>query len=463
MENPGQKTGMFYGWSIVILLMYTLVHTAGNGFYGFMVYVPRLLEDLKCSAAQLQGAAVLWAVVFGLSSPLIGIWIQKYGARRVFITGTMCAGLVLLFLSMITDYRQLYVLNLAAGVVAAATILLPAQTVVTLWFDKYRGRAMALVMMGVGIGGAFVPWLITKFLVFFTNWTGSVGSFAEAPLALRLLTGMGGELTAWRGAVRVGVVLNYLIVVPPLALWLRNRPADVGQYVDGLEPTSESAGAAQSLLGVSVKRALSTPTFWLIFGVYLLQLVAMSGIQNNTQLFAEQQGGYTMKTAPYFMICAVLVTIPMRFIFGWLSDRLDPKYLMASAGLFLMGGTLALWLLVLRVGWRGTPPVVVFGLFQGFGVAANAVVLPILVGRCFGARDFGKIIGYVMMGFAIGVIFGPAVMAAIFDVTKSFELAFFYSTVLLTGSIVLAFLIRTTALHPEFNTGEEPAAAPAEA
>jgi MFS family permease len=462
MENPEPKGRVFYGWSIVILLMYTLVHTAGNGFYGFMVYVPRLLEDLKCSAAQLQGAAVLWAVVFGLSSPLIGMWMHKYGARKVFITGTMCGGLVLLFLSMITDYRQLYVLNLAAGVVAAATILLPSQTVVTLWFDKYRGRAMALVLMGVGIGGAFVPWLITKFLILFTNWIGSVGGFAEAPLALRLLTGMGGQLSAWRGAVRVGVILNYLIVVPPLALWLRNRPADVGQYVDGIEPTGDSAGAAQTLLGISVKRALTTPTFWLVFGVYLLQLVAMSGIQNNTQLFVERQGGYPMETAFRFYALATLVTIPMRFVFGWLSDRFDPKNLMAWSGFFLLGGTLTLWVLVLRLGMRGNLPVAVFGLFQGFGVAANAVTLPILVGRCFGARDFGKIIGYVMMGFAIGVIFGPAVMAAIFDATKSFELAFVYSTVLLIGSVVLALLIRTTALHPEFNTGEEPATAPSE-
>jgi MFS family permease len=309
---------------------------------------------------------------------------------------------------MITDYRQLYVLNLAAGVVAAATILLPAQTVVTLWFDKYRGRAMALVMMGVGIGGAFVPWLITKFLVFFTDWTGSVGSFAEAPLALRLLTGMGGQLAPWRGAVRVGFVLNYLIVVPPLALWLRNRPSDVGQFVDGVEPIDKAGTAARLLAGVSAQRAVRTPAFWLVTAVYLLQLVAMSGIQQNTQLFAEQQGGYTMETAPNFFIYAIHVTIPMRFIFGWLSDRFDPKYLMASAGAFLVGGTLVLWLLVLRLGMRGAPPTLIFAFFQGFGIAANAVTLPILVGRCFGARDFGKIIGYVMMGFAVGVIFGPA-------------------------------------------------------
>jgi hypothetical protein len=54
-------------------------------------------------------------------------------------------------------------------------------------------------------------------------------------------------------------------------------------------------------------------------------------------------------------------------------------------------------------------------------------------------------------------------MGAIFDKTGSFELAFVYSTVVLAISVVLALFIRTTALHCEFNSGEEPATATAEA
>ncbi len=66
-------------------------------------------------------------------------------------------------------------------------------------------------------------------------------------------------------------------------------------------------------------------------------------------------------------------------------------------------------------------------------------------------------------GHAVGVTLGPPVMAAIFDVTGSFELAFVYSTASLVISIVLALLIRTKALHHEFSNGEEPTAATAEA
>ena len=54
-------------------------------------------------------------------------------------------------------------------------------------------------------------------------------------------------------------------------------------------------------------------------------------------------------------------------------------------------------------------------------------------------------------------------MGLIFDLTESFELAFVYSTVLSAVSVVLALLIRTTALHSEFTAGGQPPAVPPEA
>jgi len=456
MEHPRKTGGVYYGWFMVVLLLYTLIHTGGNGIYGFMVFVPRLKEDLNCSAAQVQYAVVVWAIFFGLSSPLVGGWIQKFGARKMLIAGTCCVGLASLAFSMITSVWQLYAVFVLMGITAAATIFVPAQTLITVWFDKYRGKAMALVLMGIGIGGFFVPWLITKFLVLFGEWNSSIGNGAEPPVILRLLSGWRGEIDPWRGAVRAGVILNYLIVVPPIVLWLKNRPADVGQFVDGVEPAADVVETAQPVLGISAGRAVRTGTFWLLLSVYLLQLVAMSGVQNNQQLFLEVEAGYPLQTAYRFYSWALLMTIPMRYVFGWLSDHFDPKYLMSAAGICLICGALTLWFPVLKLGWRGNTPALIFAFFQGIGVAGNTVALPILVGRCFGVRDFGRILGFVMMGFAVGVIFGSPVVGWIYDKQGSFELGFLYAAVLLAVSVVLVLLIRTNALHSEFTAGDEP-------
>lgn len=428
MQPDSGGPRFFYGWTIVILLFYTVMHTAGNQFYGSSVFMPRVLDDLGISAFAFTAAGAVWAVVFGLSSPLIGGWLQRFGVRKVFIAGVCAAGVTGYLFSLITEIWHLVLVNLTTGVVAAATILVPTQTAITTWFDRFRGRAMALAMMGIGFGGFWVPLFITWLV---SNW-------------------------GWREAVRIGAVLNYLIVLPPLLIWLKNRPADVGQHVDGIAPGAEEAAAGgRRLVGVSAARALRTPTFWLIMAVYLLQLYVQSGVQMNTQTFAEKELGLSMGMAPLFISFALFVTIPMRFVMGYLCDRIDPKLVMATAGAFLAVASTIIWFGMIELGWIGYGPIVAFALVQGIGISGNAIGLPILVGRCFGEREFSKIIGLVMTSFAVGVIFGPPSMGLIFDTTGSYQMAYVATSVAAILSVVAALSIRTRALHGEFTTADD--------
>jgi MFS family permease len=256
---------MYFGWWLVILLFSTLIHTAGSGFFSGSVYMPRIIEALKCTTFAYTAAGAMWAVVYGLSSPLVGTWIHRFGARKVFITGISAAGVNALLWSMVTKIWHLVLLNMVSGFVAVATILIPTQTVITMWFDKYRGRAMALTLMGIGFGGFLTPLLIT--------WLVSIFD--------------------WRVAFRCGAVLNYLIVLPPVYLFLKNKPSDVDQPVDGIEPKGKTGTVTGPSSGVTIGRALGTATFWLIMGAHILQLFVLSGIQTNTQNFAEMQMGYS--------------------------------------------------------------------------------------------------------------------------------------------------------------------------
>jgi len=277
--------------------------------------------------------------------------------------------------------------------------------------------------MGIGVGGFIIPqfaaWLILEF--------------------------------GWRNSLRIGALLTYLIVLPPVLVFLKDRPSDLGQHVDGIVPEGGNSSGPQRALGISARRALRTPDFWLITGVYVLQLFVMSGLQMNVQNFAEAEMGYALLMATRFMAFALIITLPGRFIYGWLCDHLNPKYLMASAGLFLAGGAFVLWYFVIRLGWMNDYRAIgIFSLFQGTGIAGSAIVLPILVGRCFGEREFPKIMGLVMAGFALGVIFGPFSMGKIFDLTGSYAGAFFLATGVAGLAGILALFIRPHALKDEF-------------
>jgi MFS family permease len=165
--------------------------------------------------------------------------------------------------------------------------------------------------------------------------------------------------------------------------------------------------------------------------------------------------GYGITTAALFISLAVGISVPGRFLYGWLADRFSTQFVMATVGIFLAAGSLALKLFVITLGWRDLRPIVLFALVQGLGIAGFATVLPVLVAKCFGPRNFGKIIGLVMFGFAIGTLLGAPISAMISDKTGSYAAAWLVCSAVAALSVVLALFVRPTALHDEFE--EEPA------
>jgi len=242
MGTETQDKKIFYGWWIALLMMYTVLFTGGFGLYTFPVYVPRFQATFGWSRTQIVGAAAVWAVVFGLAGPFVGAFIQRLGARKVLVGGTLIFAAAWSTLSFITSLWQLYAVVALIGIACALTTLVPAQTVVTMWFDKKRGRAMGLVMMGVGLGGlALVP-LVAQFI----------------------------KLMEWRNALRLTSLLTCVFVIPPILLFLKNRPSDVGQLPDGAEPSEGDEGAAGGIVGVSANRAVRSAAFWLLFSASVL-------------------------------------------------------------------------------------------------------------------------------------------------------------------------------------------------
>jgi MFS family permease len=279
-----------------------------------------------------------------------------------------------------------------------------------------------------------------------------LGGMALPPLVAWLIQEVG-----WRGTYRVASLAILVLTLPPVLLFLKNKPSDIGEIPDG----RAAAGAEKTHVptGIPAGRAVRSAAFWLLFFTYLLQLYVMSAINVNTTAFAEGVG-YSPLIAPLFMAFAVGISVPGRFLFGWLTDRIAPQFLMAFAGLMLGCSALALYLLVIRFGMIDYVPIWTFGILQGTGIAASTVVLPILVGRCFGDLEFGKIQGLVMAGFAFGVILGGPSAAKIFDTTGSYAWAFVLCGAVGAISMVLVLLVRPEALHGEFQAVEAEAAAP---
>lgn len=419
MSDWRARTKVFYGWWIVVALFFIVLNTAGAGFYTFPIFIQSLIAEFGWSVTQISTAAALWALVYGFSGPFVGVLIARFGAQRTMLVAAMLWSLSLLGYASIRSLWMLYAWSLVSGIGVAGTTLIPSQTVITNWFNRYRGRAMSWMMLGIGAGGLLMP-----------------------PLNEWLIRQVG-----WRQTWLVGVALTWLLVIPLIAGFVRTKPADLGLRPDG---EAEIGSTRSRRSGLPVKQAVASLSFWTIFAVYSLQLVGLSALNFHFVPFAVQQAKFTSQQAAFFLGMTVGFSMLGRLTFGWFADRWSPAVLMAIGGLFLTCGPLILVVFVIRLGLAQTSLLWPYALLFGFGIAGNAIMPPVLVGRCFGELHFSRLQGLIMSGFAVGIVVGIPGAGRIFDTTGSYELAFLLCMVAFTLSSLLAVTVQPSRYHAQF-------------
>ncbi|RJP15567.1 MAG: MFS transporter [Candidatus Abyssobacteria bacterium SURF_5] len=410
------KQKVFYGWWIVLVSSFVIFFGTGIGFYSFGVFVKPLEASFGWSRAAISATIAVWALVYGVTGPVIGALLHKYGARYIIAASALIAGICWLFLSRLTGMSQLFVLMFFSGIGTAGITLIPNQTLISNWFDRYRGRAMGIMMVGIGLGGLTMP-----------------------PLANFLIT-----TYSWRVSFFVlGLIL--LGIIPPVLLFIRTRPADMGLEPDGVIHAHDGGSdlqerEARSVVGLSTNQAVRTSSFWLLFGAFACLIFGESGLTVHFVALIDDAGVSSQMAATYWAI-AVGISSAGRLGFGFLSDRFNPKNLIATThGLHAVALVLLLvFFLYLKI---QSPAVLLpFSILYGLSLGGSAVLLPVVVARCFGMLSFSKLLGLLMSGFALGVVGGPVVAGSIADATGSYTLAIIlFIAAFLTAAAAVSFV-----------------------
>jgi MFS family permease len=422
MTEARAETGMFHGWKLIGALSVILFFGVGGSVYVFPVFIASFQTEFGWSMTQISGGAALFAIVMGLSNPVVGALFARWGARTTMLTGAALLALTSLAYASLVGLWMLYAAMLVAGFAVASSTVLPAQTLVTHWFDRFRGRAMGITMLGVGAGGFLLPPL-NEFLI---------------------------RLLGWRLTWVVSCAILVVIVIPLIATFVRTRPSDLGLSRDGIGSDEARGAESAPASGLTTKAALATLTFWLVAGVFLLQITGVSALNFHFVPFAEQEAGFTSQQAAFFYGLAVGFSIVGRLLFGWLADRWPPTVLMAISLLLAALGPAVLELFFLRLRLHEVELLWLYAIPFGIGIGGNFVTLPVLVGRCLGELHFSKIMGLLMGGSALGVIVGLPVSGWIFDETGSYEWVLIACLVALLLSALLTALVRPSRHRDEF-------------
>ncbi len=412
-----RESGAFYGWKLVGALSVVLFFTGGGGLYVFPVFIASLQAEFGWSMTQISISAALFGITMGLSNPVVGNLFGRFGARKTMLVAASVSVLTLLAYAGLQNLVMLYVIALFSGFGVAGTTILPAQTLVINWFDRFRGRAMGLTMLGIGAGGFLLP-PFNEFMI---------------------------RVVGWRLAWVAAAAMLVGIVVPLIVIFVRTWPSDLGLRVDGASDLSDSA-PAQPVTGLSAKSAVATSAFWLLLIIYLLQITAVSAMNFHFVPFATQELGFDPQEAAFYYGLVVGFSIVGRLLFGWLADRWPPALLLSLSFVLMALGAALIEIFLLHLELRDARLLGLYALLFGIGIGANFVTMPVLVGRCFGQLHFSRIMGLLMSGFAVGIVIGIPGAGFVFDQTGSYEWVFIGCGSGLLLAMALCFLVRPNTI-----------------
>ena len=407
----------FYGWKLVFILWLLDFLNMGFPLYGGAVINTYMLKEIPMSRSAFGMGFTILNLFVGIPSILVGASIVRWGIRRTFGIGSALILVGALWLSLIASKPWHYWLGF--GVLTATGIsfgtIVPAATAITRWFSRYRGRTMAVTLSASGFAGFFV-----------------------VPLINRILTANGGN---WRQAwaIVAGIAVLSAIVA---FLFVKERPEDLGQSVDGgpgAAPSAEStaASARVSKFPWEPQQAYGTLAYWMILvGAIACQFPFFFFTAH--WLLHLKGVGISPAHAAWAMGLFTLGAVFGRLIGGWLMDAMEGRYaFMLGFCCYFLGSFLAIRVSPEAI-WIAYSAAVLYG--TGFGW--TFICMTTVTGHNYGPAAFPKVNGMILLLAALFCSPAGYLGGRIFDLYHSYKLAFELNSAVAAIGIVALFFAR---------------------
>lgn len=342
--------------------------------FGAILALPVLLSamsaDTGWTRAGISLGVTLNFLVMGIASIGAGYLSDRIGARPVLVLGV---ALLALGFACASRAPSLTSFQLAYGLIigsAAACFNAPLMSTVTLWFDRQRALAVALVSAGIGV----------------------------APLTMSRLTSWLLDAYGWRDAM-LTLGLGSLVVLMPATLLVRRAP-----------DSSTAAATTEHVAGLGqlVHKACRSRAFALLALTSLASCGTHSGPIFHTISYAI---GCGLTTATAVTIYGVegFAGLVGRIVFGVAADRYGVLRAFV-AGLLLQACAAGMYALTSQLD-------MFYAVAFAFGMAYGGVMplFAALARSYFPAQIMGTMLGILSFASSIGMATGPAVGGWVYD------------------------------------------------
>ncbi len=367
--SPAKRRPAYQAAATAFVVLFCIV---GVALWGLPFYYDFMVQQFGWTRAQVTSGNALSKLVVGPIFGFLAGWVvDRFGPRRMMMIGILMAGAALVGLGWVSSLGMFYFFYFfnALGYVCGGP--LPNQVLLTRWFDRSRGKAMGFAYLGIGIGGATVPWISHALVQHF----------------------------GWQAALRI-LGLSIIAVSLPLAFLMKEPPQ-----------ATTVGGVAKS---ASPKAAFKQTSFYLLTLGSMCSIAAVSGTQQNLKLLLSLDRHFTQRDAAGVLSLVLTFSIGGRLLMGWLADRFSKKYVMLLTYLFVAAGIPLLFL--------GTTRLVLYAsaAIFGIGLGGDYMIIPLMTAELFGIEILGRLLGVILTAGGIAEAAAPWLIGRLRDSTGSY-------------------------------------------
>jgi MFS family permease len=378
--------------AIIVLVLAFAANMVGRGVGdAFMVMVLPLSNEFGWGRAQVSSVFSIYLLVNGLSAPLTGVLIDRWGPRVVYPLGLILLGCACLVASHLTGIWQFQLtLGLLAGMGTSMLGMVPASMLISRWFRERMSTAMGVAYAGFG-----------------------TGTIVLVPLAQHSI-----ELQGWRDTYQwmgfgVLALLPILLVLP----WRRITPVAV-----------KSVTEIPSRV-VLLKNAFRSRAYWQIATLFAFTSMTTFSVVTQVVPFLVESGLSPLEAATAYGTAGLLSVfgIPTS---GWAGDRFGFRATVTVSFVASFVGIVALmafsfspsarWLVIV---WIAT-----FGSMQG----ARGPIVSSLAVKNFGGPGYATIYGTLFAFMSMAGAAGGLIAGGLYDLTGGYRAGFVFSMLTVT-------------------------------
>ncbi|MBP1232376.1 MFS family permease [Arthrobacter sp. PvP102] len=419
--GKGTRRRLHPAWIVAAVAFLALVGAAGFRAAPGVLMVP-LQNEFGWSTTVLSAAVSINLVLFGLTAPFAAALMERFGIRAVTSVALVLIGAGSALTVLVNQSWQILLTwGLLIGLGTGSMALVFAATIANTWFAKSRGLVIGILTAGSAAGQlVFLPF---------------IAMLAQDP--------------GWRQASLL-IAAGALAVMPLVLKFLKNSPADAGVLPYGADAAAPDGNAAPggnaAVRALQVlKRASKVRTFWALVAGFAICGATTNGLIGTHFIPSAHDHGMAETTAAGLLAVVGIFDIVGTIASGWLTDRFNPRILLAVYYQFRGIGLLVLPLLLSAT---VQPSMIVFVVIYGLDWVATVPPTAAICRQVFGA-DGSVVFGWVFAAHQLGAAAAALAAGAIRDATGQYTYAWFGAAAMCTIAAVISATIRKDAAARE--------------